>query len=84
MQILPDAAQVPPANRGEPPGELTHRLAAGTPFFWVHPGSGDAPAGILPSETLVWLLSSDGGTCCEVVDGRGVRMIVARALLEPR
>ena len=82
--VLPTSALVPDRNLRLPaPTRFTHEVIADQPYYYRDPGPTDAPDGIFSAGTKVVLLSHEGGTLCQVVDGQGLYVTMAYVGLRP-
>ena len=84
VEVLPDSALVPDANRiVPPPNRFTHEVIADQPYYYASPRAGSDPPGTFAAGTKVVLLVHDGGPACRVVDGRGLYVATAFGGLRP-
>ena len=82
--VLPESALVPDRNLLQPPpNKFTHEVIADQPYYYSIPGKKDAPDGTFPAGTEVVVLSHDGGSMCNVADGRGLHVVTAFKGLRP-
>jgi hypothetical protein len=82
--VLPESAVVPERNIvHSPPTEFTHEVITEQPYYYIGPEQSAPPEGKFPARTKVKLLGHDGGSVCEVVDGRGLRVTTAFKGLRP-
>ena len=82
--VLPTSALIPDRNLRLPaPTQFTHEVIADQPYYYCDPSPTDAPDGTLSAGTKVVLLSHEGGTLCQVVDGQGLSVTTACVGLRP-
>jgi hypothetical protein len=75
--VLPDAALVPAANLTTPPVQFTHRLLVAQPYYYALPEGRSDCDGHFEAGTPLVLRAHAHGPWCEVVDGRGLRVLTA-------
>ena len=88
MTVLPESALVPARNLVHPPpDQFTHEARREQPYYDDLPREGSPPDGTFPAGTKLVLLAHDGGSMCQVVDGRGLRALTSfnglRRLADP-
>lgn len=74
---------VPERNLQLAPAHFTHEVIAEQPYYYIGPQQAAPPEGKFPAGTRVKLQAHDGGSTCEVVDGRGLRVVTAFNGLRP-
>lgn len=83
MQVLPDAAMVPPGNTLEKaPRHFSHKVTRPQAYYFRNPGKAPAAGEFAAGEKLL-LLSHDGGEFCRVADANRLSVFTAFATLEP-
>lgn len=82
--VLPESAIVPDRNMiRPPPTKFTHEVISEQPFYYIGPNQTAPPEGKFPAGTKVKLMTHDGGTMCQVADGRGLCVTTAFIGLRP-
>ncbi len=82
--VLPDAAVVPAANLVQPPPKrFTHAVPQAQPYFYALPTDQAQPDGQFDAGAQVLLKEALPGDWCQVIDGRGLRVVTAHSTLVP-